>query len=129
MWSTIPLVVCNIVELRISAVKIIFLDTIAEESATRKEMEVIVSSEMFRLTARASLLLISRGVWRQLQKRLLKLMSMPLWWSSLRFLQVQFRQIGPGMVQQLQSACSTCRGEGKVINERDKCKTCNAKKV
>lgn len=43
--------------------------------------------------------------------------------------QVQFRQIGPGMVQQLQSACSTCRGEGKVINERDKCKSCNAKKV
>ena len=33
------------------------------------------------------------------------------------------------MVQQLQSACSTCRGEGKVINERDKCKACNAKKV
>lgn len=43
--------------------------------------------------------------------------------------QVQFRQIGPGMVQQLQSACSSCRGEGKVINERDKCKTCSAKKV
>lgn len=33
------------------------------------------------------------------------------------------------MVQQLQSTCSTCRGEGKVINERDKCKTCSAKKV
>ena len=43
--------------------------------------------------------------------------------------QVQFRQIGPGMVQQLQSACSSCRGEGKVINERDKCKACGAKKV
>eukprot|EP00904_Undaria_pinnatifida_P001334 jgi/Undpi1/11200/HiC_scaffold_30.g13498.m1 len=42
---------------------------------------------------------------------------------------VQFRQIGPGMVQQLQSACSSCRGEGKVINERDKCKACGAKKV
>eukprot|EP00752_Nemacystus_decipiens_P016430 g14687.t1 len=46
-----------------------------------------------------------------------------------RGVQVQFRQIGPGMVQQLQSACSNCRGEGKVINERDKCKACNAKKV
>ncbi|CAB1120802.1 HSP40 [Ectocarpus sp. CCAP 1310/34] len=46
-----------------------------------------------------------------------------------RGVQVQFRQIGPGMVQQLQSACSSCRGEGKVINERDKCKTCSAKKV
>lgn len=43
--------------------------------------------------------------------------------------QVQFRQIGPGMVQQLQSACPVCRGEGKMINERDKCKTCSAKKV
>lgn len=43
--------------------------------------------------------------------------------------QVQFRQIGPGMVQQLQSTCSSCRGEGKVINERDKCKSCLGKKV
>ncbi|CAM9112162.1 unnamed protein product [Pylaiella littoralis] len=46
-----------------------------------------------------------------------------------RGIQVQLRQIGPGMVQQLQSACSSCRGEGKVINERDKCKACSAKKV
>lgn len=49
--------------------------------------------------------------------------------STIGAQQVQLRQIGPGMVQQLQSACSSCRGEGKVINERDKCKACSAKKV
>ncbi|CAN0112486.1 unnamed protein product, partial [Discosporangium mesarthrocarpum] len=46
-----------------------------------------------------------------------------------RGVQVQFRQIGPGMVQQVQSSCSICRGEGKVINERDKCKVCMGKKT
>ncbi|CAM9266454.1 unnamed protein product [Choristocarpus tenellus] len=46
-----------------------------------------------------------------------------------RGVQVQFRQIGPGMVQQLQNTCSACRGEGKVINDRDKCKGCAGKKT
>lgn len=30
-----------------------------------------------------------------------------------RGVQVQLRQLGPGMVQQLQSICSDCHGEGK----------------
>ena len=30
-----------------------------------------------------------------------------------RGIKVVLRQIGPGMVQQMQSACSECRGEGK----------------
>lgn len=42
---------------------------------------------------------------------------------------VQLRQIGPGMVQQLQSACGTCKQTGKVMNEKDKCKTCKGNKV
>ncbi|RWS26306.1 DnaJ-like protein subfamily A member 2 [Leptotrombidium deliense] len=42
---------------------------------------------------------------------------------------VTFRQLGPGMMQQLQSVCSDCHGEGEVFNESEKCKTCNAKKV
>lgn len=46
-----------------------------------------------------------------------------------RRVQIQYRQIGPGMVQQLQSPCTDCRGEGKVMNERDKCKACGGKKV
>jgi len=42
---------------------------------------------------------------------------------------VQLRQIGPGMVQQIQSACPSCKGAGKTISEKDKCKTCKGKKV
>lgn len=46
-----------------------------------------------------------------------------------RGMKVQLRQIGPGMVQQIQSACTTCNGTGKIMNEKDKCKSCNGKKV
>ena len=34
------------------------------------------------------------------------------------------RQLGPGMIQQMQTACSTCRGTGNVMAEKDKCKKC-----
>jgi DnaJ family protein A protein 2 len=33
------------------------------------------------------------------------------------------------MVQQMQSACSSCKQTGKVMNEADKCKTCKGKKT
>jgi DnaJ family protein A protein 2 len=46
-----------------------------------------------------------------------------------RGMKVQLRQIGPGMVQQIQSACSTCSSTGKIMNEKDKCKSCDGKKV
>jgi DnaJ family protein A protein 2 len=46
-----------------------------------------------------------------------------------RGVKVTLRQIGPGMVQQMQSACTACRGEGKAIAERDKCKACKGQKV
>ena len=46
-----------------------------------------------------------------------------------RGVKVQLRQIGPGMVQQMQSSCSTCSGTGKILNEKDKCKSCQGKKV
>ncbi|KAF0726909.1 hypothetical protein Ae201684_014902 [Aphanomyces euteiches] len=39
------------------------------------------------------------------------------------------RQIAPGMVQQVQSVCSDCRGQGKTIRESDKCKVCKGNKV
>lgn len=38
------------------------------------------------------------------------------------------RQMGP-MVQQIQQPCNECRGEGEVINERDRCKNCMGKKI
>ena len=41
---------------------------------------------------------------------------------------VQFRQLGPGMVQQMQSKCSDCNGEGETCREKDRCKTCKGQK-
>lgn len=46
-----------------------------------------------------------------------------------RGVKIQIRQIGPGMVQQLQSGCTTCKGLCKVIDEKDKCKQCKGNKV
>lgn len=39
------------------------------------------------------------------------------------------RQIGPGMVQQMQSVCPACQGACKIIDEKDKCKTCKGNKI
>ncbi|KAG0230699.1 hypothetical protein BGW41_002417 [Actinomortierella wolfii] len=39
------------------------------------------------------------------------------------------RQIGPGMMQQMQVTCNTCQGEGQTIREKDRCKKCKGKKV
>lgn len=38
------------------------------------------------------------------------------------------RQMGP-MIQQMQQTCPDCRGEGEIINQKDRCKTCVGKKV
>jgi len=37
---------------------------------------------------------------------------------------VMVRQLGPGMIQQMQVQCSECNGEGRVISEKDKCSSC-----
>jgi len=39
------------------------------------------------------------------------------------------RQIGPGMLQQMTSHCDQCSGEGEIINEKDRCKTCSGQKT
>jgi DnaJ family protein A protein 2 len=39
------------------------------------------------------------------------------------------RQVGPGMVQQMQKQCSDCGGEGQIIAAKDRCKGCVGKKV
>ncbi|KAF4531348.1 hypothetical protein B566_EDAN019428 [Ephemera danica] len=44
-------------------------------------------------------------------------------------IKVTFRQLGPGMSQQIQSRCSDCAGEGEVISDKDRCNTCKGKKV
>lgn len=42
---------------------------------------------------------------------------------------MQYKQLGPGMVQQMQSICRDCSGEGEIINEKDRCKQCAGKKT
>ncbi|KAI3986451.1 hypothetical protein MKX01_037733 [Papaver californicum] len=44
-------------------------------------------------------------------------------------MKISTRQIGPGMIQQMQHACPECRGSGEVINEKDKCQQCKGNKV
>jgi DnaJ homolog subfamily A member 2 len=46
-----------------------------------------------------------------------------------RGIRIAIRQIGPGMVQQMQTTCSACGGAGKVMREEDKCKSCKGKKT
>lgn len=42
---------------------------------------------------------------------------------------LKLRQIGPGMVQQVQQVCSSCNGEGEIIDAKDRCKKCKGKKT
>uniref|UniRef100_A0A7S1TPG6 Uncharacterized protein n=1 Tax=Erythrolobus australicus TaxID=1077150 RepID=A0A7S1TPG6_9RHOD len=44
-------------------------------------------------------------------------------------IRVQFRQVGPGMVQQVQSVCASCSGAGEIIPESARCGTCKGQKV
>ncbi|KAG8834249.1 Type I HSP40 co-chaperone [Serendipita sp. 399] len=45
-----------------------------------------------------------------------------------RGIKITLRQMGP-MLQQIQQPCPECDGTGEIINQKDKCKTCNGKKV
>lgn len=42
---------------------------------------------------------------------------------------VVVRQIGPGMIQQMQVACGDCEGKGEWIDPNKRCKQCRGKKV
>ena len=44
-------------------------------------------------------------------------------------MQVRIHQLGPGMVQQIQSVCHDCGGKGERINPKLRCKVCVGKKV
>jgi len=46
-----------------------------------------------------------------------------------RGVRVITRQIGPGMIQRMESACQDCQGKGETIAEKDKCVKCRGKKV
>ncbi|CAN8299444.1 unnamed protein product [Cochlearia groenlandica] len=44
-------------------------------------------------------------------------------------MKVSIRQLGPGMIQQMQHACNECRGTGESINDKDRCTQCKGDKV
>ncbi|XP_053979817.1 dnaJ homolog subfamily A member 1 [Hylaeus anthracinus] len=44
-------------------------------------------------------------------------------------MQVQIQQLGPGMLQHLQTMCVDCKGQGERINSRDRCKQCGGRKT
>ncbi|XP_032874038.1 dnaJ homolog subfamily A member 1 [Amblyraja radiata] len=44
-------------------------------------------------------------------------------------MQVRIHQIGPGMVQQIQSVCQECHGQGERISPKDRCKICSGRKI
>jgi len=44
-------------------------------------------------------------------------------------MQIRIHQIGPGMMQQIQSMCQDCHGEGESVDPKLRCKKCNGKKV
>ncbi|KAI5667044.1 hypothetical protein M9H77_16897 [Catharanthus roseus] len=44
-------------------------------------------------------------------------------------MKVTIRQLGPGMIQQMQHACNECKGTGETISDRDRCPQCKGEKV
>lgn len=42
---------------------------------------------------------------------------------------IVIRQLGPGMIQQMQTHCNECNGDGTVIADKDRCKTCRGAKT
>ncbi|CAO2840917.1 unnamed protein product [Amaranthus hypochondriacus] len=44
-------------------------------------------------------------------------------------MKVSIRQLGPGMIQQMQHPCNECKGTGETINDKDRCPQCKGEKV
>ena len=42
---------------------------------------------------------------------------------------MQIRQLGPGMIQQMQQPCNDCRGTGETISDKDRCGECKGEKT
>jgi len=46
-----------------------------------------------------------------------------------RGIRLVIKQLGPGMIQQMQTVCPDCGGKGEQIKDEDKCGNCKGKKV
>lgn len=44
-------------------------------------------------------------------------------------MQVQIQQLAPGMIHQIQTVCSACRGQREIIDPKDRCKICQGRKT
>ncbi|KAG6394743.1 hypothetical protein SASPL_145333 [Salvia splendens] len=44
-------------------------------------------------------------------------------------MKVTIRQLGPGMIQQMQHPCNQCKGTGETISDRDRCPQCKGEQV
>jgi DnaJ family protein A protein 2 len=44
-------------------------------------------------------------------------------------MKVTIRQLGPGMIQQMQHPCNECKGTGETISDKDRCSQCKGDKV
>ncbi|GFQ02583.1 Dnaj protein homolog [Phtheirospermum japonicum] len=44
-------------------------------------------------------------------------------------MKVSIRQLGPGMIQQVQHPCNECKGTGETISDKDRCTQCKGEKV
>ncbi|KAL3616049.1 hypothetical protein CASFOL_040343 [Castilleja foliolosa] len=44
-------------------------------------------------------------------------------------MKVSIRQLGPGMIQQVQHPCNACKGTGETISDKDRCTQCKGEKV
>lgn len=44
-------------------------------------------------------------------------------------MQVQIQQLGPGMIQQIQTVCCECRGQKEIVDPKDRCKVCEVCKT
>lgn len=42
---------------------------------------------------------------------------------------IQYQQLAPGMIQQIQCLCRECDGQGEKVNAKDRCKSCQGKRV
>jgi len=43
--------------------------------------------------------------------------------------QIHIQQMLPGFIQQTQAMCRECQGQGERINPRDRCKSCQGRKI